>query len=113
MSETYHEFHGFRQFANVLIAKMFMEYSGIIIIGHVIIPDNGKTIGMMDVASLLLARQYLSNSGIPNHHVDMVASISGRHFVALQLTHLVRTNSISFVVSWLCIIVVSHNSRKF
>ena len=60
-----------------------MEYGGGIINGRVIILDNGESVGIMDVVSLSLARQYLSNSGFPNHHVDMVASINGRHFVAL------------------------------
>ena len=48
---------------------------GVVIDGHVIILDHSKSVGIMDVASLSLARQYLSNSGFPNHHVDIVASI--------------------------------------
>ena len=55
---------------------------GIIINGRAIILDNGDSVGIMDVDSLSLARQYLSNSSFPNRHVDMVASINGRHFVA-------------------------------
>ena len=62
--------------------------------------------------SLSLARQYFSNSGFPSCHVDMVASTIGRHFIALQLTHLVPANSILSVASCVGIIVVSPESAK-
>ena len=54
--------------------------------------DNSDSVGIMDVASLSLARQYLANRSFPNRPVDMVASNNGLHFVALELTHPVRTN---------------------
>ena len=60
-----------------------MEYHGVIINGRVITLNNSKSVGILDVASLSLARQYLSNSGISNRHVDMVTSINGCHFVTL------------------------------
>ena len=44
---------------------------------------NGDSVGTMDVASLSLARHYLSNSSFPNRHVDKVASSKSLHFVTL------------------------------
>ena len=70
------------QFAEVLTTKVFTEYKGIFINGCVITLNNDYNGGIVGVASLLLARQYLSNSCFPNRHVDMVASIKGRHFVS-------------------------------
>ena len=65
-----------------LTAKLFIEYEGVIINGRVIILDNGDSGGIIGVASLSLARQYLSNSSFPNHHVNMVASINSHHFIS-------------------------------
>ena len=77
--KTFTNFAVLGQFAKVLSAKIFIGYRG----GCVIILDNGDNIENMDVASLSLARQHLSNGGFPNSHVDMVPSINGHHFVAL------------------------------
>ena len=44
--------------------------------GRVTIIDNGDNLGITDVASLSLARKYLSNSSFLNRHVHMVASIN-------------------------------------
>ena len=81
--KTFANFSVLGQFAKVLTAKISIKYGGVIINGRVIIVDNGNSIGIMDVASHSLARQHLSNSSFPNRHIDMVASISGRHYVAL------------------------------
>ena len=81
--KTFTNFAVSEQITKVLTEKMFIKYSGIIINGCVVILDHGDRVGIMDVAFLSLARQYLSNSSFPNHHVDMVASIKGRHFVDL------------------------------
>ena len=73
------------QFAKVLTVKIIIEYMGVIINGRVVILDNGNSVGIMDVASLSLAMQYLSDSNFLNcRHVDMVASIKGRHFLAIS-----------------------------
>ena len=85
---------------------------GVIINGRVIILDNSESVGIMDVASLSPAEQYLSNSGFPNRHIDIVASIIGCHFVALYLTHLHCAISVLSVVSHVGIIVVSPESAK-
>ena len=83
--KTFANFAVLEQIAKVLTTKIFIEYGGVIINGCVIILDNGNSVGIMDVASLSLARQYLSNSGFPNCHIDMhmVASINSSHFVTL------------------------------
>ena len=54
---------------------------GIIVNGCVLLFSTlaACSIGIMDLASLSLARQLLSNSST---HVDMLASIKGHHFVA-------------------------------
>ena len=52
------------EFAKVLIAKIFIEYRGVTINGRVIILHNDNSVGVMDVASLLLVRQYLPNSSL-------------------------------------------------
>ena len=80
--KTFENFAVSGQFVKVLTAKIFAEYGGVIINGRVIILENGNSVGIMDVASLSLARQYLFNSSFPNRHVDMVALINCRHFVA-------------------------------
>ena len=49
--KTFLNFAVSRQFTKVLTTKIFIEYGGIIIIGDVIILDNGDSIGIMDVAS--------------------------------------------------------------
>ena len=67
------------QFTKVLTAKLFIEYGGVIINGHVTILDNGDSVGIMDVASHSMARQYLPNSSFSNCHVDTVASSSCSH----------------------------------
>ena len=61
----------------------FYGVGGVVINGCVIVLDNGESVGIMDVASLPLARQYLFNSSFPNCHVDIVASINCCHFVAV------------------------------
>ena len=112
-----------RHFEKVLTAKIFVQYSGVIINGCVNVLDN---IGVVDVASILLASQYLSNNSFPNQHVDMVASINSRHFVVVHAAHLVRDNSLSFIVpahallsfptireSFNCENPTFSNSRKF
>ena len=73
-------FRGVKTLANLAVSGHFIieyEYEGIIINGRVITLDNSESTGIMDVAFLSLARQSLSNSGIPNCHVDMVAMMKG------------------------------------
>ena len=68
------------QFVKVLTTKISLEYGSVIVDGRVIILDS---IGIMDVASLSPARQYLSNNSFPNCRINIVASINSHHFVAL------------------------------
>ena len=79
---TFMNFTVSKQFAKVSTEKISTENGGVIINGCVIILDNGDSVGLgiMDVASLSLARQYVSYSSFPNQHVDMVASINSGHF---------------------------------
>ena len=64
---------------NFLTAKIFTERGVFVINGHVIILENGDSIGIMDVAFLSLTRQYmyLLNSSFLDRHVDTIGSING------------------------------------
>ena len=83
MGENFCEFRGFGEIRESFNHANFQEYGGVIVNVRVIILDNGESVRIMDDASLSLARQYLSNSGFPSRHVDIVASMNGRHFIAL------------------------------
>ena len=54
-AKTFANFVVLRPFTKVLTVKIFIEYKGIIIIGRIIILDNGVSIGIMAVASFPLA----------------------------------------------------------
>ena len=82
-SKTFVNFAVLGQFTKVITEKIFSECGGIIINGRVINLHNGDSVGIMDVASLSLARQYLSNSSFLNCHVNMVALVNSHHFIAL------------------------------
>ena len=69
--KTFANFAVLKQFAKVLVAKILNEFGG-------------ESVGIMDVPSLSVARQYLSNSSFPNRQVDMVASNNSLHYVALS-----------------------------
>ena len=69
MGENFREFCSFGEFAKVLTMKIFKEYWGVTINGRVISLDNGESVSIMTVASLSLARKYLSNRGI-SHCLD-------------------------------------------
>ena len=80
--KTFANFAVSGQLAKVLTMKIFIEYGGVIINGRAIFLDNDlndDSEGIMDVASLSLAKQYLSKNSFPNRHVDMVASINSHH----------------------------------
>ena len=55
----FHKFRSFGAIHEILTMKIFIEYEDGIIDGRVIILANSDTVGIMDVALLLLARQYL------------------------------------------------------
>ena len=73
---TFRNFAVSKQFVIVLSTKLSIEYGGVIINGRVVTLNNGHSKEMLEVASLSLARNYLSNSSFPNRHVDRVASIN-------------------------------------
>ena len=77
------KFRSFMAVCKSLTVKISIESGGVIISECVIILHNSHNVGIMDVASLSSARQYLPNSSFLNRHINMVASINGHHFVAL------------------------------
>ena len=79
--DNFNQFHGFGTPQEIFNHKNFIEYGGVIINGRVI-SANGDSVGIMDVTSLSLARQHLSNSNFSNRHIDMVASINNCLFIA-------------------------------
>ena len=85
--KTFASFAVLGQFAIVLALKMFFEYDGVIINWRVDILNTGDSVGIVDVASLSLARQNLSNSSFPNCHVDIVASINSRSPLCSSLAY--------------------------
>ena len=72
-------FRGVKTFANFVVSGQFPKVLNAKI-WRVIIFDNGNSIGIMDVASLSLTRQYLPNSSFLNHHVDTKNS----HYMVLS-----------------------------
>lgn len=68
--------------------------------------DHCDSVGIVDIASLSLARLDLSNSSLPNYPVDMVASNKGLHRITLQLTQdsslVLRTYSLDLIFTKSC-----------
>ena len=75
------EFRSFGAIGDFNHENFYCAYAGCALSMGVSLPSTTAT-AYKDTASFSLARQYLSNSSFRNRHVDMVASINGRHFVA-------------------------------
>ena len=76
--KTCANFAVWKQFVKVLTAKISNEYRVLLLMVTSLFSTttHNDSVGIMDVASLSLARQYLSNNSFPSHHVDMEASIN-------------------------------------